>query len=75
MFFCLFVCLFVFFFFFLLLEDRFLVCLFSVGDNNREMSFSQLLDLSLPCVEICSAGSVCAAKVLVLSNFFMKLGI
>lgn len=63
------------FFFFFFHEDRCLVCLFSVGYNDKEMSFSQLLDLSLPCVEICSAGSVCAAKVLVLSNFFMKLGI
>lgn len=34
----------------------------TVGDKSRDMSFSQLLDLSLPYAEISSDGKVCVAK-------------
>lgn len=34
----------------------------SVGDKSRDMSLSQLLDLSLPYAEISSDGKVCVAK-------------
>lgn len=38
------------------------VMYFSVGDKYRDMSFSQLLDLSHPYAEISCDGRVCVAK-------------
>lgn len=35
---------------------------FNAGDKYRDMSFSQLLDVSLPYAEISSDGVVCVAK-------------
>lgn len=34
----------------------------TVGDKSRDMSLTQLLDLSLPYAEISSDGKVCVAK-------------
>ena len=36
--------------------------LFVLGDKYRDMSFQQLLDLSLPYAEICFDGQVCVSK-------------